>query len=293
MAGRQGRRSSRGHAGGWRERRGRTEGLGGASSANCTGTQGAAWSEQLPMHWHNNAGGGWSRGGKGTRARGTSVPGTVGEHAGRTLRCHRGSVPLRGSCSQAGGPLQRAQPLAARAVGGSSEHSGQRRPRGGGVINGAGGAGRLTCRCRGRLGASLRVILAGASEPAEATSQTGWCGKRRSILATVPAASTPLARSAPPARCPEPISGTIYRIPLLRSPITTPEPDPYLYFPCVRLHRTMPCHGTSRVCVLECPPLGRPSLIKLVLVKIYNLLHLYCPAISCTATQPPNGDTKV
>ena len=51
----------------------------------------------------------------------------------------------------------------------------------------------------------------------------GWCGKRRSILATVPAVSTPLARSAPPARCPEPISGTIYRIPLLRSPITTPE----------------------------------------------------------------------
>ena len=220
MAGRQGRRSSRGHAGGWRERRGRTEGLGGASSANCTGTQGAAWSEQLPMHWHNNAGGGWSRGGKGTRARGTSVPGTVGEHAGRTLRCHRGSVPLRGSCSQAGGPLQRAQPLAARAVGGSSEHSGQRRPRGGGVINGAGGAGRLTCRCRGRLGASLRVILAGASEPAEAASQTGWCSKRRSILATVPAASTPLTRSAPPARCPEPIFG--------HHPLYPAPPLPYL-----------------------------------------------------------------
>ena len=46
-----------------------------------------------------------------------------------------------------------------------------------------------------------------------------------------------------------------------------PPPSPYLYFPCVRLHRTMPCHGTPRVRVLECPPLGRPSLIKLVLVN--------------------------
>ena len=38
------------------------------------------------------------------------------------------------------------------------------------------------------------------------------------------------------------------------------------------VHRTMPCHGTSRVCVLECPPLGRPSLIKPVLVKSYLTL---------------------
>ena len=29
----------------------------------------------------------------------------------------------------------------------------------------------------------------------------------------------------------------------------------------------MPCYGTPRVRVLECPPLGRPSLIKLVLVN--------------------------
>ena len=49
-----------------------------------------------------------------------------------------------------------------------------------------------------------------------------------------------------------------------------PPPSPYLYFPCVRLHCTMPCYGTPRVCVLECPPLGRPSLIKLVLVKKIN-----------------------
>ena len=64
-------------------------------------------------------------------------------------------------------------------------------------------------------------------------------------------------------------SGTTCRIPFLCSPILTPRP--YLYFPCVRLHRTMPCHGTYRVCVLECPPLGRPSLIKLVLVKTRSL----------------------
>ena len=58
--------------------------------------------------------------------------------------------------------------------------------------------------------------------------KSGWCGKRRSIFATVPAVSTPLARSAPPARCPGPISGTIYHVPLLRSPTTTPEPLPLL-----------------------------------------------------------------
>ena len=57
-------------------------------------------------------------------------------------------------------------------------------------------------------------------------------------------------------------------IKMICSPISTPRP--YLYFPCVRLHRTMPCHGTYRVCVLECPPLGRPSLIKLVLVKMIS-----------------------
>ena len=54
----------------------------------------------------------------------------------------------------------------------------------------------------------------------------GWCGKRRSILATVPAVPTQLARSAPPARCPEPASDTIYRVPLPRSPDTTPMPLP-------------------------------------------------------------------
>ena len=96
----------------------RTEGLGGASSANCAKAQGAAGGEQRPVHWHNIAGGGCSKGEEGARERWASVPGTVGAYACRTPRCHRGSAPLRGSCSQASGPLQRARPLAARAVGG-------------------------------------------------------------------------------------------------------------------------------------------------------------------------------
>ena len=96
-------------------------------------------------------------------------------------------------------------------------------------------------------------------------TQSGGCSKRRSIPATVPAAPTPLARSAPPTRCPDPARAppAVYH---LSAPLF-PPPRPYLYFPCVRLHRTMPCHGTFRVRVLECPALGRPSLIKLVLVK--------------------------
>ena len=85
-----------------------------------------------------------------------------------------------------GGPLQSARPLAARAVGSSSEHSGQRRVRGGGV-NRASGAGRLTCRSRGRVGASLRVIIADASESAEATSQTdGAANADRSSRPSLP-----------------------------------------------------------------------------------------------------------
>ena len=54
-------------------------------------------------------------------------------NACRRPRCHRGSAPPRGSCSQAGGPLQRARPLAARAVGSLSKYGGRRRVRGGGV----------------------------------------------------------------------------------------------------------------------------------------------------------------
>ena len=93
----------------------------------------------------------------------------------------------------------------------------------------------------------------------------GWCGKRRSILATVPAVSTPLARSAPPARCPEPISGTIYRIPLLRSPITTPEPLPLL-----PLCPTAPYHAMSWYIPsmrTRVPSFGQTFPKKLVVVK--------------------------
>ena len=118
-------------AGGARQER--TEGLGGASSANCAKAQGAAGGEQMPVHWHNIAGGGCSRGEEGAREGGASVPGTAGAYACRTPRCHRGSAPPRGSCSQAGGPLQRARPLAARAVGSLSKYGGRRRVRGGGV----------------------------------------------------------------------------------------------------------------------------------------------------------------
>ena len=46
------------------------------------------------------------------RERGVSVPAAAGERANRTPRCHQGSEPLRGSCSRAGGPSQRARPLA-------------------------------------------------------------------------------------------------------------------------------------------------------------------------------------
>ena len=42
--------------------------------------------------------------------------------------------------------------------------------------------------------------------------------------------------------------------------ILTPRSSPPITtHPSVRLHRTMSLYGTSRVCVLECPPLGRPS----------------------------------
>ena len=95
--------------------------------------QEAVGGEQLPVYWHNIAGGGCSTGEEGAREKWASVPGTVGAYACRTPRCHRGSAPLRGSCSQASGPLQRARPLAARVVGSLSEYGGQQRVRGGGV----------------------------------------------------------------------------------------------------------------------------------------------------------------
>ena len=49
-----------------------------------------------------------------------------------------------------------------------------------------------------------------------------------------------------------------------RDPAHSPSPPPRLSpptstHPSVRLHRTTSLCGTSRVCVPECPPLGRPS----------------------------------
>ena len=42
--------------------------------------------------------------------------------------------------------------------------------------------------------------------------------------------------------------------------ILTPRSSPPITtHPSVRLHRTMSLYGTSRVCIPECPPLGRPS----------------------------------
>ena len=67
-------------AGGARQER--TEGLGGASSANCAKAQGAAGGEQLPVHWHNIAGGGCSRGEEGAREGGAS-PGPLCQPRGR------------------------------------------------------------------------------------------------------------------------------------------------------------------------------------------------------------------
>ena len=67
--------------------------------------------------------------------------------------------------------------------------------------------------------------------------------------------------------CPVPRTHFGHHLPYTASPLPYYHPrgpSPYLYFPCVRLHRTMPCHGTSRVCVLECPPFGTRSLIKFV-----------------------------
>ena len=85
------------------------------------------------------------------------------------------------------------------------------------------------------------------------------------ILATVPAVYTQLRGLHRLPGTPNPFRtpSTIYH----SSAPPLPPPSPYPYLPCVRLHCTMPCYGTPRVRVLECPPLGRPSLIKLVLVK--------------------------
>ena len=107
---------------------------------------------------------------------------------------------------------------------------------------------------------------------------TGWCSKRRSIFATVPAA---LNLPACPPRLPGAPNPLGRNLPCTTPSLPgyhpdTPTPTP----PSVRLPRTMPCYGTPRVRVLECPPLGRPSLIKLVLVKTRSIVDNANPGIA-------------
>ena len=68
-----------------------------------------------------------------------------------------------------------------------------------------------------------------------------------------------------------------------------PPPSPYLYFPCVRLHCTMPCYGTPRVCVLECPPLGRPCQ-KLLFGGLVRQRRQARPTCRRAAIATANGD---
>ena len=126
----------------------------------------------------------------------------------------------------------------------------------------------------------------------------------RAALLNVPALSTPVARSAPPDRCPGPTRAlpTVHHssAPLLPSGalacckalsvcvcvlafVAVSGSLIYIYrvyFPCVRQHRTMPCHGTRYTPSMRTRVpsfvrfLGRPSLIKLVLVKDSYFFHL-------------------
>ena len=83
-------------------------------------------------------------------------------------------------------------------------------------------------------------------------------GKRRSIFTTVPAVST---RGVAVSACPalRAYSDATNHI----SVTTSPSIAPHFHTPSsVRLHRTMSLCGTPRVCVPECPPLGRPSYNK-------------------------------
>ena len=89
---------------------------------------------------------------------------------------------------------------------------------------------------------------------AEGASHEGtW--QRRSIFTTVPAVST---RGVAVSACPalRAYSDATNHI----SFTTSPSIAPHFHTPSsVRLHRTMSLCGTHRVCVPECPPLGRPS----------------------------------
>ena len=180
---------------------------GGVSRYQCMGTamRGAA---AAPAQEH----GGW-----------TGEPASVDGHASRTPRCRQGSAPLHGSCSRAGDPLQRAQ-RSQRALMVARTKAADRRQRSGSEIDRAGAAGPPESDRRERKRADLADVLGSA----EVASQPGRYSKRRSIFATVPAVSTPLVRSTPPARRPEPIRAqpTVFYPPLPdqypRTPTSTP-----------------------------------------------------------------------
>ena len=229
------------------------------------------------------------RRGRGGRASG---PAAVDGRERRTPRCRRGSGPQHGSRSQAGGPSQR-QRRSARAVGGPREIGGQRQPKGG-------SAGQFARCCSWRR--EVLLLTGGRESPrAGFSGRTGAGGgnlaggrsKRRSILATVPAA--PTLPACPPHRCPVQRTHSAFgrNLPCTTLSLPSYHPDaPTPTPPSVRLPRTMPCYGTSRVRVLECPPLGRPSLIKLVLVK--TSLPLLCspfPPRAPTSTSPASDCT--
>jgi hypothetical protein len=131
-------------------------------------------------------------------------------------------------------------------------------------------AGRLTFSRGGQTGASRqRLILADVPESAAATSHR-VVQQTQIDLRDRPCCTHPAGVVRPACLVPRTHSGATCREPLLRSPITTPTPLPPLPPVSDCPVPTMPCYGTTRVIrvrVLECPPLGRPSLIKLVLVK--------------------------
>ena len=184
------------------------------SSSSCIGTALAMREASLAS----------CRRGSGGRASG---PAAVGARERRTTRCRRDSGPQHGSRSQAGGPSQR-QRRSARAVGSPRGIGGRRQPE-------EGSAGQFERCCPWRCGVLL--LTGGRESPrADFSGRTGAGGgnlaggssKRRSILATVPAA--PTLPAYPPHRCPVQRThlGAICRAPLLRSPITTPMPPPPL-----------------------------------------------------------------
>ena len=101
----------------------------------------------------------------------------------------------------------------------------------------------------GRIGAAATPHAGGAVNADRSSRPSLPCPPSWRGLPRLPGAPNPL-------RTPS----TVYH----SSAPLIPPPCPYPYLPYVRLHCTMPCYGTSRVRVLECPPLGRPSQSRLV-----------------------------